>query len=364
MTTGLRIDGLLVGDLASVPGRVRELERLGYDGAVSFETDHDPFLPLALAAEHSERLELVTSVAIALARSPMTVAYTAHDLQVLSNGRLLLGLGSQTRPHIERRFGMPWSAPAARMREFVVALRAIWRSWATGERLDFRGDFYRHTLMTPFFQPRPSPGGPPRVLLGALGDRMVEAAGEVADGVLLHPMTTERFLRERTLPAIERGLARAGRKREDLQVGVTPFVITGADGGAMDAAREAVRQQLAFYGSTPAYRAVLELHGWGELQPALNDLARAGRWGEMGALITPEVLQAFAVEAPPSGAAAAIAHRYAGIADRITVAAPRGLDAERWRELLERLRAAFAAGLSTRRPTGGDPTTRPGAPPR
>jgi probable F420-dependent oxidoreductase len=334
----MRIDGLLAADLASVPGRARELEELGYDGVMSFETDHDPFLPLALAAEHTQRVELITGVAIALARSPMTVAYTAYDIQVLSGGRLLLGLGSQTRPHIERRFGMTWSAPAARMREYIVALRAIWASWADGERLDFRGDFYRHTLMTPFFAPKPSPSGPPRVFLGALGDRMVEVAGEVADGLLLHPMTTERFLRERTLPAIKRGLARAERSDEAFQVGVTPFVVTGEDEAAMEEARRGVRQQLAFYSSTPAYRAVLELHGWGDLQGELNDLTRQGRWNEMGALITPEMLDAFAVQAPLPEVADALSHRFAGIADRIGLNAPRGVGAERWAEMLGRLR--------------------------
>lgn len=336
----MRLDGLLVGDLNAVPARARELEDLGYDGVMSFETDHDPFLPLALAAEHTRRVELITGVAIALARSPMTVAYTAHDIQVLSGGRLLLGLGSQTKPHIERRFGMTWSAPAARMREFIVALRAIWASWANGERLDFRGDFYQHTLMTPFFAPKPSPSGPPRALLGALGDRMVEVAGEVADGVLLHPMTTERFLRERTLPAIARGRARANRPDGEFQVGVAPFVVTGADEAAMDEARHGVRQQLAFYGSTPAYRAVLDLHGWGDLQPALNDLTRKGRWGEMGALITPEMLDAFAVQAPLPEVAAALTRRFSGIADRISLSTPRGVSAERWGEVLSELRAA------------------------
>lgn len=335
----MRLDGLLVGDLAGVPARARELEEVGYDGVMSFETDHDPFLPLALAAEHTRRAELITGVAIALARSPMTVAYTAHDIQLLSGGRLLLGLGSQTKPHIERRFGMTWSAPASRMREFVVALRAIWASWANGERLEFRGDFYQHTLMTPFFAPKPSPSGPPRVLLGALGDRMVEVAGEVADGLLLHPMTTERFLRERTLPAIQRGRARADRPDGEFQVGVAPFVVTGEDEAAMEEARRGVRQQLAFYGSTPAYRAVLELHGWGDLQPALNDMTRKGRWNEMGALITPEMLDAFAVEAPLPEVAGALTRRFSGIADRISLSAPRGVSAERWGEVLGALRA-------------------------
>jgi probable F420-dependent oxidoreductase len=332
----VKIDGYLITDLAGVPGRARELEELGYDGAISVDTDHDPFLPLVLAAEHSRRLELLTGVAIALARSPMTVAYTAHDLQLLSGGRLILGLGSQIRAHVEKRFSMPWSAPAPRMREFILALHAIWRAWNTGDRLGFRGEHYRHTLMTPFFSPAPSPTGPPRVFLGALGDRMSEVAGEVADGVLLHPFTTPRYLRERQLPAVARGLARAGRERAGFEVGISPFVITGPDEASMDAMRQAVRLQLAFYGSTPAYRPVLELHGWGEIQDELNALSRRGRWAEMGDVVTDEILEAFAVQAPLDRLAGALAERYAGLADRLSFA-PSG-DRGRWPALLDELR--------------------------
>jgi probable F420-dependent oxidoreductase len=310
----MKIDGSLITELAGVPARVRELEDLGYDGAVSVETSHDPFLPLALAAEHSSRADLITSVAIALARSPMTAAYTAHDLQVLSRGRMVLGLGSQIRPHVEKRFSMAWSAPAARMREFVMALRAIWHSWETGERLAFRGDHYTHTLMTPFFAPPPSPYGPPRVFLGALGDRMCEVAGEVADGVLLHPFSTDRYVRERALPAVERGLARAGRGRDAFEFGLTPFVATGPDEEAVAEALSAIRMQIAFYGSTPAYRTVLELHGWGEAQDELNALSKRGRWTDMA--------------------------RCAGVADRLQFFAEWHSDRESWLALLEEIRTS------------------------
>ncbi|HSR24671.1 MAG TPA: TIGR03617 family F420-dependent LLM class oxidoreductase, partial [Candidatus Eisenbacteria bacterium] len=291
----MKLDGGLFADLDAVAARARALEDLGYDGAVSVETSHDPFLPLALAAEHTSRVELMTGVAIALARSPMTVANTAYDLQVLSKGRMILGLGSQIQPHIEKRFSMPWSAPAPRMREFILALRAIWHSWGTGERLSFRGDHYTHTLMTPFFSPRPSPYGPPRVFLGALGDRMCEVGGEVADGVLLHPFTTGRYVRERALPAVQRGLARAGRPRQGFELALTPFVATGADEEKVRESLAGVRQQIAFYGSTPAYRKVLELHGWGDVQDELNMLSKRGRWSEMAGLISPEMLDAFVV---------------------------------------------------------------------
>jgi probable F420-dependent oxidoreductase len=336
----LKIDGGLFTDLAEVPGRVRELEDLGYDGAVAVETSHDPFLALALAAEHSSRVELLTSVAIALARSPMTTAYTAHDLQVLSRGRLILGLGSQIQPHVEKRFSMPWSAPAPRMREFILALRAIWHSWETGERLAFRGDHYTHTLMTPFFSPPPSPHGPPKVFLGALGDRMCEVAGEVADGVFLHPFATERYVRERALPAVERGLAGAGRDRRAFQFALTPFVATGADDEAVRDSLAGVRQQIAFYGSTPAYRKVLDLHGWGDVQSTLNMLSKRGRWGEMGELITPEMLDAFVVQAPHDRLADSLAARYGGLADRIQLYAPWTGDHDRWGRLLDEIRAS------------------------
>jgi probable F420-dependent oxidoreductase len=340
----MKIDGNLITDLAAVPDRVRDLEALGYDGAVSVDTAHDPFLPLALAAEHSRRVELVTNVAIAFARSPMTVAYTAHDLQVLSAGRLVLGLGSQIKPHIEKRFSMAWSAPAPRLREYVRALRAIWAAWDGGERLNFRGDFYQHTLMTPFFSPAPSAFGPPRVYLGALGDRMCEVAGEVADGVALHPFTTAAYVRDRQLPALERGLARAGRTRAEVAVGLSPFVISGADEGELEAARSAVRMPIAFYGSTPAYRSVLEHHGWGAAQDELNALSKRGQWAEMAGVITDEMLTEFAVEASLDRLPEALGERWAGLADRMSFRLPPDARArEGWPEMLDRLRRAVAA---------------------
>jgi probable F420-dependent oxidoreductase len=349
----MKVDGSLVVDLVDVPRRVRELEELGYDGGVSVDVSHDPFLPLALAAEHSSRVDLMTSVAIALARSPMTVAQTAYDLQVLSRGRMILGLGSQIKPHIEKRFSMPWSAPALRMREFIMALRAIWRSWETGERLDFRGDHYTHTLMTPFFSPPPSPYGPPRVFLGALGERMCEVAGEVADGVLLHPFSTDRYVRERALPAVERGLARAGRSRADFAFGLCPFVATGPDEETAAGMLDGARAQISFYGSTPAYRTVLELHGWGETQDELNALSKRGRWSEMPELITPEMLDAFVVEAPVDRLPAALAERAAGVADRLQLFA-QWTDRQSWPALLEAVRTA-AAPRSEARPSAPTP---------
>jgi probable F420-dependent oxidoreductase len=337
------VDGNLITDLPAVPARVADLEDLGYDGAVSVETNHDPFLPLALAAEHSSRIDLLTEVAIALARSPMTMAYSAHDINVFSGGRLILGLGSQTSAHITKRFGMPWSAPAARMREFIMAMKAIWSSWNTGEQLKFRGEFYQHTLMTPFFSPGESPFGPPRVFLGALGEKMAEVSGEVADGILVHPMATERYMREVSLPAVARGLDKAGRSRDGFQVCITPFVISGADEQAAVASLGAVRLQIAFYASTPAYRPVLELHGWGDLQPELNTLSKAGRWMEMGELVSDEMIETFAVQAPLEGLAGAITERFEGIPDRVSINVQWGPDRDQWRAFVSALRAGAPA---------------------
>lgn len=308
-------------------------EAVGYSGLWTSESKHDPFLPLMVAGEHTTRLELGTAIAVAFARTPMTVAYTAHDLQCLSGGRFLLGLGTQVRPHIERRFAMPWSHPARRMREFIEALRAIWASWNDGADLDFRGEFYSHTLMTPFFAPPPSPTGPPEVHLAAVGEQMTELSGEVADGLLVHAFTTERYLRERTLPALERGMAKAGRVRADLALSIPGLVAAGPTEEAMAAAVRKTRDQIAFYGSTPAYRSVLEFHGWDDLAVALHELSRSAdpeRWRTMGTLIDDEVLTTFAIVAEPDQVAAAIAARFDGLIDRFSFYTPYEVDERMW----------------------------------
>ena len=292
----MKVDGgIPPAGMSEIARVAKELEDVGYDGAMSAETNHDPFLPLVVAAEHTERLELGTGIAVAFARNPMTLANTAYDLQAFSKGRFRLGLGSQIKAHIEKRFSMPWSHPAARMREMVLAIRAIWACWNGGEKLDFRGEFYRHTLMTPFFNPGPNPYGDPKILLAAVGELMTEVAGEVADGMILHGFTTERYVREVTLPALERGFAKAGKQRADFEISGPLFVVTGANDQEIEAATAGTKQQIAFYGSTPAYRGVLELHGWGDLQDDLNRLSKQGQWVEMGELITDDILEAFAV---------------------------------------------------------------------
>jgi len=320
----------------------RRHEKAGYDGLWSSESAHDPFLPLVLAAEHTERTALGTAIAVAFARSPMQLAYTAHDLQAYSGGRFILGLGSQVKPHIERRFSMPWSHPAPRMREFIMAMRAIWAAWNDGTRLDFRGDFYTHTLMAPFFSPLPLPGGPPAVFLAAVGEAMTTVAGQVADGLLAHPFCTERYLREVTLPALGRGLAAAGRSRADVEVSLLAMIATGRTEQEMARAVDGTRRQIAFYGSTPAYRGVLERHGWGALGDELNALSKSSRedkWEAMGGLISDEVLDAFAVVAEPGGVAAEIRRRFGSLIDRVSFYSACEIDTEAWEPILADLKS-------------------------
>ena len=336
----MKVDGGIGFNLGDVPQQARDAEAAGYDGVWTAETSHDPFFPLLLAAEHTESLQLGTGIAVAFARNPMNLAVIANDLQLYSGGRFMLGLGSQIKAHIEKRFSMPWSHPAARMRELILAMRAIWDCWQNGTKLDFRGDFYNHTLMTPFFNPGPNPFGPPKVFLAAVGDKMTEVAGEVCDGLLMHAFTTERYLREVTLPAVERGLAKAGRSRDDFEVSYPSFVVTGDTEEAIEKATVGTRQQIAFYGSTPAYRPVLELHGWGDLQTELNGLSKQGEWVKMGELIDDEVLSTFAVVAGPDEVPKALAARFGDDVDRISFYTPYASDPERWRRVLGTLKAS------------------------
>jgi probable F420-dependent oxidoreductase len=318
----MKVDAGLNATLAEVPARIRELEDRGFDAAITTETSHDPFFPLLLAAEHSRRIELMTSIVVAFARNPMTTAIAAHDLQAYSNGRFLLGLGSQIKPHITKRFSMPWSHPAPRMREFILALRAIWANWYQGAPLDFRGEFYTHTLMTPFFTPTDVAHGAPKVILAAVGPLMTEVAAEVADGMIAHGFTTRAYMEQVTLPAVARGLEKGGRRRADFQLCSPAFVVSGRTEEEMRATRRAVCKQIAFYGSTPAYRGVLETHGWGDLQDELNAMSKRGLWDEMGERIEDPVLREFATVAEPRDLAGALKARYGRMVDRMVVSLP------------------------------------------
>jgi probable F420-dependent oxidoreductase len=312
----VKVSGFLGGDLESVPAAIADLEQRGYDAASSAEINNDPFFPLVLAAEHSKTIRLTTAISVAFARNPMTTANLAWDLNQYSKGRFTIGLGSQIKPHITRRFSMPWSKPAARMREYIQALQAIWRCWETGEKLDFNGEFYRHDLMTPMFTPTRKTFGAPGVNLAAVGPLMTEVAAEVANGVIAHGFTTAQYLREVTLPAVQRGLAKSGRSRAAFDIILPAMVVTGVDEEAFARSKQAVQSQLAFYASTPAYRPVLELHGWGDVQNAAHQLTREGRWQDLGALITDDILNTFAVvSADIEQVPALLAQRYAGLID-------------------------------------------------
>ena len=336
----MKIDGaILVANPSEAGPAARRLEELGYDGGFSFEGPHDPFLPLCVAAEHTERLELATAIAIAFARNPMTLAYLGYDLQLQSQGRFLLGLGSQIRPHIERRFSMEWSRPAARMRELVQALRAIWSVWQEGGRLDFRGDFYQHTLMTPVFDPGPNPHGPPRVFLAAVGPKMTEVAGEVADGLFVHPFHTPEYVQSTTLPALERGLARAGRSRDAFEISCQLIVASGSNDEELETAKRAAKAQISFYASTPAYRPVLEEHGLGELQTELNSLSKRGGWLEMAARIDDTLLERIAVVGASDEIPERVRARCEDFADRVSLVAPTTPEPERWAHVVRALHA-------------------------
>ncbi|WP_051172343.1 TIGR03617 family F420-dependent LLM class oxidoreductase [Microbacterium indicum] len=299
---------------AAVVETARRAEADGFDGIQVAELAHDPLMACALAGAATERIHTATSIAVAFARSPMTVAYAANDAQLAARGRFALGLGSQVRPHIEKRFSMPWTAPAPRMREFIAALRAIWESWCTGERLNVRGEHYTHTLMTPMFSPGAIPYGPPPVWLAAVGPAMTRLAGEAADGFIAHAFTTPEYLREVSLPALAEGRERGGRGETD--VIVTPFVVEPGD----PASEAEVRSQIAFYGSTPSYRPVLELHGWEGVADALHAASRRGEWDTMGGLVTDDMLGAFAVSAGGAELRGALEARFGAIATRVSVA--------------------------------------------
>lgn len=316
----MKVDGGVGFELDTVGAQAQELEEMGYSGIMTAETSHDPFFPLLVAAQNTSRVDLMTSIAVAFARTPMILANIGHDLNAASHGRFVLGLGSQIRAHITKRFSMPWSHPADRMREFILAMRAIWANWHQGEPLEFVGKYYTHSLMTPFFTPTNTEFGAPRVYLAAVGPRMTEVAGEVADGVIIHAFSTEKYLRETTIPALERGFAKAGKRREDFEISYPAFVVTGKNAEQLAEAKVATRQQIAFYGSTPAYKPVLDSIGVGELQPDLNAMSKQGRWEEMGHLITDDILNAFAVVGEPRDIAAQMLGRYGDVVDRTSAA--------------------------------------------
>jgi probable F420-dependent oxidoreductase len=334
----MKLDVIVEGALADTGRVAARAEALAADGIMIPEVAHDPFLPTTIAATATRRIRLATGIAVAFARNPMNVAVMASDLHRLSDGRFALGLGTQIKPHITRRFSMPWSSPAARMREFVAAVRAIWTSWNDGTPLDFRGDHYQHTLMTPMFSHGPSPCGWPSIHLAAVGPVMTALAGEIADGLHTHGFTTPAYVRDVTIPQLHAGLARGGRAREDVEVSL-PVMCAIVDGRDRERLAQ-MRSTIAFYGSTPAYRPVLDHHGWGALGDELHRLSRGGDWQKMGTLVDDEVVQTFAVVGDVRSVATEIASRYGGLVDRIQIGMPAD-DAE-IAPLLDELRAVVA----------------------
>jgi probable F420-dependent oxidoreductase len=325
---------LAVHDLRAVADYARIAEDIGFDTLWTTETQHDPFLPLAIASTTTRQLKLGTAIAVAFPRSPTITAHTAWDLQASSQGRFRLGLGTQVRGHNVRRFGVPWESPAKKLRELILALRAIWACWQHGTPLHVTGEFYNLSLMIPEFSPEPQPYGNPPVYIAGVNPMMCRLAGEVADGFHVHPIHTIKYLKEVVLPNIEAGAAQAGRSRNDVALSSLVFVITGESPQEMAAARERVRSQVAFYASTRNYRVILDTHGWGETAVRLNKKAAQGDWHTMAQAITDEMLEVFAVEGPPEAIPDKLQAKYDGILDRITFYHPfrPGEHEERWRQ--------------------------------
>ena len=318
----MKIDaGIPTNDPREAGKATKALEDAGYDGAFTAETSHDPFLPLVTAAIETEKIELVTAIAVAFARNPMILANLGYDLQKLSKGRFILGLGSQIRPHITKRFSMPWSNPAARMKELIQAIRAIWDCWQNETNLNFKGDFYTHSLMTPFFNPGPNPFGIPKIYVAAVGPLMTKSVAESADGLLVHPFHTPKYLYETMLPIVKEGISSTGKDRAEFDFSISVMTATGLSEETYKKAIQACKSGIAFYASTPAYKGVLEAHGYGDLQGKLNLLSKEGKWGEMTSLIDDELLNTVAVVAEtPEEVADEIKKRYSDQGDRITPA--------------------------------------------
>ncbi|MFQ5922414.1 MAG: TIGR03617 family F420-dependent LLM class oxidoreductase [Anaerolineales bacterium] len=326
--------------LSSIPEVAMGAEQAGFDAIWSSETQHNPFLPLALVSEHTERMGFGTSVAIGFARSPATLAYTAWDLAEASKGRFILGLGTQVKPHIERRFGMPWpESPVGKLRELIEAVRAFWQAWQTGERLNYRSDHYKLTLMSPFFNPGPIDHPDIPIYIAGVNTGLSRLAGEVADGFHAHVYHSPRYLREVIQPAINEGALRAKRSPNEIHLSTAAFTVTRPE------ETEFVRSQIAFYASTPTYRPVMELHGWGETAERLQSPARKGAWDEMAQLIDDEMLNTFAVVCEPAALSKMLIERYEGLVDRLTLYMPYvpGQRDDEWNELLEGVRAQLGS---------------------
>ena len=331
--------GLSTRNLRDVPAAAKAAEDAGFDAIWTAEAGNDGFLPLALIAEHTKRIKMGPSVAIAFPRSPMAMAYTAWDLAGMSEGRFILGLGTQVKGHNERRFSVKWEAPVPRLREYILSLRAIFKCWAEGgTRLKFEGKYYNFSLMTPFFTPPKHEHPDIPIWIAGVNEYILRLAGELCDGLHAHPFNSPKYLREFVLPHVEQGLKKAGRSRKDFQIGTTAFVIVGRNQDEIERAKAGVRQQIAFYASTRTYKVVLDMHGWGEVSARLNHKAAQGDWGGMGKEITDEMLDTYAVVGTYDDIADKVMRRYDGLLDRVGFYIPyrAGLDDAEWRKLTRR----------------------------
>lgn len=312
----MKLDAVLAVDAAhlSDAGKIaRAAEAIGFGTLWTPETKHNAFFPLLLAADHTAEIRLGTAVAIAFPRSPMVTAQIAWDLQAFSGGRFVLGLGTQVKAHIERRYGMLWEAPVPKLREYIQALRAIWQNWQTGARLNFKGRFYEHTLMSPFFNPGPISHPEIPIYIAGVNEGLARLAGELCEGFHVHPFHSVRYLRELVLPQIAAGAQKSGRDPQQVALTSSVLLITGPNEAAIENMRNFAREQIAFYASTPTYRVVLETHGWSEIGERLSGLAAEKRWAEMPKLVTDEMLAVFAVEAPLDRIGKALRERYEGV---------------------------------------------------
>lgn len=334
----MKVDASTGADMQRIGEHAQRLETLGYDGLRLAELNHDPFMPLALAAANTSKIELVTSVAVAFARNPMSMAIQAHDLNAFSKGRFVLGLGSQVKPHIERRFSMPWHKAARQMREYINAMHAIFDCWYDGKRLEFTGEYYQHTLMPSTFSPDNVSGPRPRIALSATGPLMTKVAAEVADGMIMHPFSSEKYMREVTLPAINEGLEKSGRNLADFELDYAPMIATGTTEEALQDGIATLRDRIAFYGCTVAYKPVLDIHGWGDLQDELITLNRAHKTDEMAALITDEMVHTIGIVGEPQAVVETMQKRFGGVISRTGFTVP-GMGEAELAGLLSQLRS-------------------------
>ncbi|MEH6605006.1 MAG: TIGR03617 family F420-dependent LLM class oxidoreductase [Pseudomonadales bacterium] len=334
----MKIDGPFYATVDNATTEATRMKDIGYDGVYTLEGNTDPFFPLVLASQAEPELDISTAIAVGFPRNPLHLAYQAWDLQKLSRGKFYLGLGSQVKAHIERRFGIPFSPPAPRMKELIQATKAFFDCFQNGSELNFQGKYYQHSLMTPMFNAGPNPYGIPPILLGAVGPRMTRVAGEVADGLIVHPFHTMPFLQETQMPVITSALAESGRSREDFLLSISAICITGNTEEEYLAAKNTVKGLLGFYGSTPAYRPPMEAVGLADLQPTLNRLSKAGKWEEMGNMVSDEFVEAFAVCGPPETIAQQLWDKYGSMANRLSIYAPYQTTPDVWPGIIAQLK--------------------------